>query len=259
MSRTSVLWCAVLLLAGCSSDADYGRFVDSFERVTDAIVEELNRVQEPPETALVPTLDSIGSVGVFVVDGIEDSYTSSSFSEWGLWGQMVREDTVTCTAIDCVPDGEETLFKIFLDDADDGSVTTMVEGTQSLTSPASGSAVWTGGVLAYSESVVDFSGSSVATYLPVSGDSRLEVDFETVTVDVDFTNFTDSQADMSWSGLTMDNGVFGYGTTSIDGSFYGADHQGAAGTFTRDGLSGVFGAIRTMEPDDAAITTDAAN
>jgi len=45
----------------------------------------------------------------------------------------------------------------------------------------------------------------------------------------------------------MDNGVFGYGTTTIEGSFYGANHEGAAGTFDRDGLTGVFGAIRDAD------------
>ena len=124
-------------------------------------------------------------------------------------------------------------------------VDAFVEGTPSGTSPVSGSAVWTGGVRGYSSHVVDFSGSDVTTYAGVEGESRLEVDFDSVSVDVDFTNFTNGQADMSWSGLTMDNGVFGYGTTSIDGTFYGRNHEGVAGTFDRDGLTGVFGAIRT--------------
>jgi len=232
-----------------------GEFNTGFlEGIYGALRDEM-LTEEPgtPEFRLVPRLDAVGNAGVFVVDGANDSYTSASFSEWGFWAQMIRADMVICQAIGCVPDGEETLFKAFLDDAADGSVTMMVEGTRSGTSPASGSAVWTGGVRAYSEGEVDFEGNSVTTYLPVRGVSRLEVDFENVTVDVDFTGFGNGQADMSWSDLDVDSGDFGSGITSIDGSFYGTDHEGAAGTFTRDGLAGVFGAIRFME-DFAEIT-----
>ena len=63
--------------------------------------------------------------------------------------------------------------------------------------------------------------------------------------DVDFTSFNNGRADMSWSGLTLDNGEVAGGTVSIHGSFYGPDHEGTAGTFDRDGLTGVFGAFRT--------------
>ena len=118
----------------------------------------------------------------------------------------------------------------------------MVQGTQSGSSPESGSGVWLGGVRAY-QPILD----EVISHRQVQGDARLEVDFTAVTADVDFTNFSNEQADMSWSGLTLDNGVFGYGTTSIEGSFYGANHHGAAGKFARDGLTGVFGTIRTAE------------
>ena len=94
---------------------------------------------------------------------------------------------------------------------------------------------------------MNFEGTSVTTYAPVEGDARLEVDFTAITVDVDFTNFDNSRADMSWDGLAMDNGAFGDETAGIEGSFYGADHEGAAGTFARDGLTGVFGALRSSD------------
>ena len=79
----------------------------------------------------------------------------------------------------------------------------------------------------------------------MEGESRLEVDLASGTVDVDLTNFDNGRADMSWSGLSLDHGEFGGETQGIDGSFYGTDHEGAAGTFDRDGLAGVFGALRT--------------
>ena len=117
-----------------------------------------------------------------------------------------------------------------------------------------GSAVWTCDVKAYeTEDVVNFEGTSVTTYSPVEGDARLAVDFTAITVDVDFTNFDNSRADLSWDGLAMENGEFGNETAGIEGSFYGADHEGAAGTFARDGLTGVFGALRSSDESAEAI------
>ena len=104
----------------------------------------------------------------------------------------------------------ETTFWAYLTSEMDGSVATTVHGTQSGTSPVGGSAVWTGDVHAYeTEDVMTSGGMSVTTYAAVEGDARLEVDFAALTVDIDFTNFDNSQADMSWDGLAVDNGAFG--------------------------------------------------
>ena len=95
--------------------------------------------------------------------------------------------------------------------------------------------------------------SLTATPSPVKGESRPEVNLASGTVDVDLTSFDNDQADMSWSGLTLDDGEFGGATLGIDGSFHGANHEGAAGTFDRDGLTGVFGVLRTSgQPPEAA-------
>ena len=67
------------------------------------------------------------------------------------------------------------------------------------------------------------------------------------TVNVDFTSFDNGRADMSWDGLAIRNGAFASETPGIEGAFYGADHAGVAGTFARDGLAGVFGALRAAE------------
>ena len=50
----------------------------------------------------------------------------------------------------------------------------------------------------------------------------------------------------------MEAGAFEAGDLSIEGSFYGAAHEGAAGTFARGGLAGVFGMLRVwpVEPGD---------
>ena len=130
----------------------------------------------------------------------------------------------------------------------DGTVTKMVTGTPSETSPVSGSAVWNGDVHGYeTDTVATSESTSVTTHAPVEGDARLEVDFTAATVDVEFTDLDNDQADLSWSALTMDSGAFGNAAAGIEGSFYGADHEGVAGTFERDGLTGVFGALRASE------------
>lgn len=245
MRKLVILSCAIFFLSGCSGagEADLARIANSFERITDAIVEELRDGREP-ETELVPALGPIGDITFEPFgDGLEQQY----FEKWGYHGYLVREDVVTCAALElCELEVERNLFWAFLDDPNYDGVSTSVVGIQSGTSPVIGSAIWTGGVRAYEASVEQLSsGTEYTFYASVEGDARLEVDFTAVTVDVDFTDFDNGQADMSWDGLIMENGEFGSGTTSIDGSFYGADHEGAAGEFERDGLTGVFGAIRS--------------
>ena len=229
MRRTAVLGCALLVVAGCGGGG--------------GSVEEMVTT-DPVEPASETTLSTTGEFRAVPIDGTGDAFTAE-FYKWGVWGGILRDDYVTCTAIGCPPAGKET-FWAYLTSETDGTITATVHGTQSGTSPVSGSAVWSGDVHAYeTEDVMTSGGMSVTTYAPVEGDARLEVDFAAVTVDVNFTNFDNSQADMSWDGLAVDNGAFGSETTGIEGSFYGADHEGAAGTFARDGLAGVFGALRS--------------
>ena len=167
-----------------------------------------------------------------------------------MWGGIPGEDAAACTAIGCPPPGD-TIFLASLDHAVDGSVSATVNGIPSGTSPQAGSAVWTGEVLGYaSEDVAVAEGASVTAYEAVWGAARLEADFETDTVDVEFSLLGEGRPDLSWDGLAMEAGAFGDG--SIEGSFYGTDHEGAAGTFARGGLAGVFGMLRasTLEPGD---------
>ena len=161
----------------------------------------------------------------------------------GIMGGIPGDDAVACTAIGCPPPGD-AFFWAYLDDKIDGTVSAAVVGVLSGTSPTGGSAVWTGGVRAYETSVRHSAGRSITIYAPVAGDSRLEADLAAATVDVKFTGFDNSRDDMSWLGLALDNGGFGGGTAGISGSFYGSNHEGAAGTFDHGGLTGVFGALR---------------
>ena len=98
--------------------------------------------------------------------------------------------------------------------------------------------MWLGGVRAFS--------TGLEGHLPVSGNARLEVDFSDATVDVDFTDFNGGHGDLSWQGLQMTTGAFrdSQSRPTIEGAFYGSNHQGAAGKFDRANLEGVFGAVR---------------
>ena len=148
-----------------------------------------------------------------------------AFDDWGYWE---RQD-------------DETLFKAFIrgDTENGGSYTLHIEGTPTGTNPVSGSAVWSGGVRAY-----DAHPDTLGT--PVSGDAQIDVDFSAAMLDVAFTNFTEGHADMTWEDLSIVGGTFEHsdGLDTLDGSFYGDDHEGAAGTFERDRLRGVFGTLR---------------
>ena len=114
-----------------------------------------------------------------------------------------------------------------------------IDGTLSGSNPVSGTAVWLGKVRA-------FDTDSDNLWEPVGGDARLRVNFETSTVDVDFTDFEGGHGDMSWRSLGLHSGTFSdaQGGATIEGAFYGGEHQGAAGKFNRDRLQGVFGAVR---------------
>jgi len=156
--------------------------------------------------------------------GTRDSY---SYEEWGLWAKQ----------------GDDTLFKAFIDDDDSlfalDDYAIMVSGTPTGSNPVSGPAVWTGSVLAY-----DAHPDTYGT--PVTGEARLVADLSAATIDVAFSNFTEGHADMSWRDLSLRNGAFSSrsGDSTISGAFYGAGHEGVAGEFSRDRLDGVFGALR---------------
>ena len=106
IARGGALGVVSLMVAGCGTDEELRRdLADSFDRIADAIVEELTG--ETPGTALIPTIAPIGSAPLVAVDGIDDGYITTFFYDWGYWGQMVREDVATCAALDCVPEGEE--------------------------------------------------------------------------------------------------------------------------------------------------------
>ena len=112
-------------------------------------------------------------------------------------------------------------------------------GIESGSNPVTGSAEWTGLVVALDRLAPDQA---------VNGQAALTYDFGDASLDVAFRNLRGAQAyaDMQWHNLDVINGRFwtGDGANSLAGTFYGANHQEAGGVFERNQLIGAFGASR---------------
>ena len=122
-------------------------------------------------------------------------------------------------------------------------------GTESGSNPVTGSAEWTGLVVALDQT---------APERVVQGKAALTYDFNESTLDVLFSNLRGARTygDLSWNDLTVTNGRFSQGSEKmgrddiphgdnyIDGTFYGDAHEEAGGVFERNNLIGAFGATR---------------
>ena len=125
-----------------------------------------------------------------------------------------------------------------------GYTSMTVFGEPSGTNPVGGSAVWEGharGLLYVRDEY------SRTVDRPVEGSSRLVADFASATIDVDITGL--GGHDISWNDLQMYAGQFLSDEPNyLSGSFYGDNHEGAAGEFSMDSeetlIIGVFGALR---------------
>ena len=120
-----------------------------------------------------------------------------------------------------------------------------------------GSATWTGVMVGMESPIFDNEAAARAwanagqpdVYL---GDARIRIDdLAAPDVDVSFTNIHNvtegsRHRDMSWEGLSVDNGLFGDGNPDeyIAGMFTGPRHQEVGGEFRRHGIAGGFGAKR---------------
>ena len=117
-------------------------------------------------------------------------------------------------------------------------------GTATGSNPtATGRATWSGVMVGM---------DAMAGGAPVQGDAEITFeDLSSPMVDVEFSSVHNlvsgtTYDDMSWTGMTPTDGRFegGTGTSTIQGQFYGADHQEVGGTFAHDGILGAFGASR---------------
>ncbi len=188
---------------------------------------------------------TLGREGTFGIEGTADYRVVNSggrypgefsgtrsryvFNDWGYWAKT----------------GDETLFRAFIRGGleNGASYTLHFEGNPSGTNPVTGAAVWSGRVRAF-ETHPDVFGT------PVSGDARIEADFAALTLNVEFTSLTEGHGDMVWRDLSIVDGTFQHrdGFDTLDGAFYGDQHQGAAGSFERDRLRGIFGTLREKKP-----------
>ena len=179
----------------------------------------------------IVTLEEDGFVKVaFASTDSTGTHSIYAYKDWGFWGRQFQEELFGAFI--------EKNFRRVGNSTSYSTPTTRISGTRTGSNPVSGGAIWNGSVRAFD--------TSLRGYLPVSGRARLEVDIADATVDVDFTEFDSDRDDISWEGMQMTGGSFqdtGYFPT-IEGAFYGAEHQGAAGKFDRDNLRGVFGAVR---------------
>ena len=110
--------------------------------------------------------------------------------------------------------------------------------------PVRGSATWSGVMVG-----VDTADSR---FNSVRGDADLTIaDFADPKLDVAFTNIRNVDAgrrwaNMTWGDVPMTSGGFATGSDrdSIQGKFYGPNHEEAGGVFERDQVIGAFGAKR---------------
>lgn len=114
-------------------------------------------------------------------------------------------------------------------------------GVPSNTNPSIGSASWEGIVVGADISHAGTTGNVVR------GDARLAVDFAAAQIDVTFENIEDLTANtrhpsIAWTDLPLMAG--GFRSDTIEGRFYGQDHEEVGGIFNRNNLHGAFGATR---------------
>ena len=116
------------------------------------------------------------------------------------------------------------------------------------TNPVSGNATWRGVM------VGGRIGETADFGDPVRGDATLTYDFANTDMDVAFTNIRSIRdvavparyPNMYWQNLEVSHGRFGGGfdDPTIEGRFYGPDHEEVGGVFQRDRIVGAFGGQR---------------
>ncbi len=114
------------------------------------------------------------------------------------------------------------------------------------TTPAFGNATWTGTMVGGDTSSTANRGNRIM------GDASLTFDLSREDIDVAFTNIRDIDAgrqhrNIAWQNIPVTSGSFAsdisFGT-SIDGRFYGPNHEEVGGVFERNQIAGAFGAKR---------------
>lgn len=113
------------------------------------------------------------------------------------------------------------------------------------TNPSTGTFSWSGVMVGRNSDILSTQVSNV-----VQGDAAISGELSNMgdlSVDVEFSNIVDLNSgssinDMTWSDLSVVDGSFDGG--SIEGSFFGPQHEEVAGVFHRNNILGAFGASR---------------
>ena len=123
-------------------------------------------------------------------------------------------------------------------------------GQLSETNPVDGNATWEGVM------VGGRIGETSAIGDPVRGDATLTYDFTNTDLDVAFTNIRSlrdvevpaTYPNMTWQNLAVRDGRFGGGfdDQTIEGRFYGPNHEEVGGIFQRNRIVGAFGGQRDV-------------
>ena len=113
------------------------------------------------------------------------------------------------------------------------------------TTPAFGNATWTGTMVGGDTSLTANRGNRII------GDATLRFDLPQSTIDVSLTNIRDIDAGrphghITWQNVPVTSGSFstGFIGNSIEGRFYGRNHEEVGGVFERNQIAGAFGAKR---------------
>ena len=114
------------------------------------------------------------------------------------------------------------------------------------TTPAFGNATWTGTMVGGDTSSTANRGKRI------QGDATLTFDLSQRDLDVAFTNIRDIDAgrqhrNIAWQNIPVTSGSFASDISfgnSIDGRFYGPNHEEVGGVFERNQIAGAFGAKR---------------
>ena len=114
------------------------------------------------------------------------------------------------------------------------------------TTPAFGNATWTGTMVGGDTSLTANRGNRIM------GDATLTFDLSREDIDVAFANIRDIDAgrphgNITWQNIPVTSGSFASDISfgnSIDGRFYGPNHEEVGGVFERNQIAGAFGAKR---------------
>lgn len=130
-------------------------------------------------------------------------------------------------------------------------------GQLSETNPVDGNATWEGVMVGGRIS------ETAAIGKPVRGDATLTFDFADAELDVALTNIRtlpivqvqETYDDMTWENLAVRDGRFGGGfdDPTIEGRFYGPNHEEVGGIFQRNRIVGAFGAQREPPMGDPSM------